>query len=200
MVAAANQPSSPHPESPPLYANPMAKPSAYSQPAPIPRPSPQITSNNLFEWREGIPSPYGAQPMTKEQVQTLYFAAAALPYNGVWNPETQAWEIPDRFQGCTTMEVIIQKQFEEAASGNLKATEQVIDRILGKPKQAVDVAMATMSYSEFLEKLANEDAQANNAYAQASSQVIDIANGRPFVQPDASNFDEFDKDEILGDV
>jgi len=173
----------------PNYANPAAQAGAYSQPAPLPMPAPQITSNNLFEWREGVPSPYGARPMTKEQVQTLYYAAAALPYNGVWNPEKQVWEIPERFQGCTTMEVIIQKQFEEAATGNLKAAEQVVDRILGKPKQAVDVAMATMSYSEFLEKLANEDAQANTAYEQAQSQIIDIVQGRPYT-----------KQDILGDV
>lgn len=115
----------------------------------------------LFDWAEGMPRPKRKTSMGKEQVQNIHNAAAALPYQGEWNPLTQRFEMPPDMVGLTMAEAAIYRQWLKAADGDTKAYEKLMDRMLGKPKQAVETVSMKLSYSEFLDMLATQDIQEN---------------------------------------
>lgn len=116
---------------------------------------------SMFDWVEGQPRPKRRQGMGKEQVQNIHNAAAALPYQGEWNPLTQRFEMPPDLDGLTLAEVAIVRQWQKAADGDTKAYTTLMDRMLGKPKQAVETVSMKMSYSEFLDMMAAQDEQEN---------------------------------------
>lgn len=125
----------------------------------VPSPVPYAVTGHTypdsieFEWSEGMPTPRGRRPMAKEQVQQIHHAAAALPYRGEWSPEQQAWIIDPKYEGKTMVEVAIIRRFEAAAAGDANAYKDVMDRVLGKPKQALESVNMNLSYTEMLDML-----------------------------------------------
>ncbi len=129
-------------------------------------------NNRVFRWSENLPTParQGTRAMEKEQIQALHNAALAMPYLGEWNALTQQYEIRDpNMVGMTNAEVMIYRRVLAAAAGDEKATNDILDRTLGKPKQAMEVASMHISYSEFLEQSAAE-----NRAREAQNSTINI--------------------------
>lgn len=145
------------------------------QPTPPPPDEFGYQPNALFDWVEDLPRPRLSRAMQKEQVQQLYHAAMALPYRGEWDAVSQSYQMDPQFEGMTYGEVIIVKQIRKAAEGDQKAAENVIDRILGKPKQALETKSMHMSYSEFLDASAAEEMAYQAQYGNADQDdVIDV--------------------------
>lgn len=116
----------------------------------------------LFHWEEGKPVPKKGKTrrtMSKTQLEQTLFAGGSLPYMGEWDPKLQMWNIDPSFDGLTNFEVAAIRLNQIAASGNLKAIEIVLDRTLGKPKQQIESVTARMTYAEYLDMLANEEAK-----------------------------------------
>ena len=143
-----------------------------------PSPSPVVhrdacaapySGGEIFSWNEGMPRTKDGKSLAKEQLQQIYHAAAAAPYIGDWNPLTSQYEVEPEFQGMTNAEVAILRQARKAANGDQKATETFFDRLLGKPKQAVESISMRMSYSEYLDLLAQQEADE----PEDDSQVIE---------------------------
>lgn len=111
-----------------------------------------------FEWTlEGMPVPRDSKALAKEQLQQLHHAALGVKYEGDWDPDLQCNVCPPEYEGMTLGEVAILKTARRAAAGDHTAYKEMMDRTLGKPKQAIESTSMHMSYTELLEALAKED-------------------------------------------
>lgn len=108
-----------------------------------------------IEWVNGVPEPV-YKNITPSSVKQLANTALSLPYQGEYIPELDTYIIEPRFQGMSNAEVMWIKMAEKAATGDLKAAEMILDRVLGKPKQSVESATMTMNYTEFLDYLSKK--------------------------------------------
>lgn len=110
----------------------------------------------MIEWVNGVPEPcYGY--INPSSIKKLAVAAASIPYSGEWDADLEMNIIEPRFEGLTNVEVMWIKVAEKAARGDLDATNMMLDRILGKPKQSVESTSMTMSYQEFLNMVAKQE-------------------------------------------
>lgn len=126
--------------------------------------------NNAIVWVNNAPQPRYGGPMGKAQLTQLFSAGLSMPYKGTYAPEEDAYIIEDEYDGKTIGEVIVMKRLQKAAEGDPDATRDILDRVMGKPKQSVESTSVTMSYSDFLEMSANEEDELN---------VIDITPAPP---------------------
>ena len=156
------------------------------------QPPQDFQSNQMFTWVDNMPVPRVSKSMQKEQIQQLYHAAGGLPYRGIWNPTAQQYEIEDaRFIGATNFEVMVMKDIEAACSSDgEKARERVMDRVLGKPKQAVESTSLTMSYADFLEESARRDAMEDPTL----NNYIDL---EPDLNP---SYDDYEDNDLLNGI
>ncbi len=118
----------------------------------------------IIKWENGVPVLTAEPVLTKNHVQSLYFIAAAQPYE-VTDPYD-----PDfgKYDGMTIAEVLVRKQLLAAAkSGDVEAA---MDRLIGKPMargENVNVNLGG-SYETYLKGLA-EKAKA----APIDAQVVE---------------------------
>lgn len=107
--------------------------------------------------------------VSKNQAQDTYHAAAAIPYKGEWDEDTQSYIIKDeRFRGLTIQEVITLKHADNALTGDQKSIDSWQDRMIGKPKQSVESLNLGMTYTEMLDMLAHQNID------EAPSEVVDV--------------------------
>lgn len=136
---------------------------------------PSFKSGRLIRWENGVPYPVYAPPMQKDQLSSLINAAIAVEYEGELDEETGERHLDPRYEGCTMGEVMALKLAEKAASGNLNAVNMVFDRILGKPKQSVESTTMTVSYTDYLAQLAQEESAEQGIYSGlANPDIIDV--------------------------
>lgn len=109
-------------------------------------------------WKDGVPCPEYAEPYTRDQVAALQSVALALPYEPLRDPATGDF-LPgeERFVGMSNGEVGAIRFVEAHAHGSLDATKYIYDRVLGKPKQQVESLSVSMTYRDFLAKIAADD-------------------------------------------
>jgi hypothetical protein len=131
----------------------------------------------------------------KEHINQMLFDALSRPYRGVWNHDTQQYEMDDPdFAGQTYGYVMQQKLVHKAAvEGDMKAIQEVLDRTLGKPKQAVESVNMSMSYTEFLEQSAQEQQPQSQHPAAPPTQAWHTESLSPTYAPapKARNADEY---------
>jgi hypothetical protein len=152
----------------------------------LPCPS-GFNSNEMFDWIEDMPQPKMSRGMQKEQVQQLHHAAGALPYRGRWDAVSRQYVIDDpRFVGATYFEVMIMKKFDRAVEGDAKAESEIMDRVLGKPKQAMETVSMNMTFEDFLLQSAIESAK--ETPVQEDTGFYDV-QAEP-VEDDIDNLDE----------
>lgn len=89
-----------------------------------------------------MPTVVTAPMVTKTQVHDALLAAAALPYEG---PDK------DQFKGLTNAEVMVIKKIHKAAVTG--ECDEVLDRILGKPKTTAEVTKMEVTYEQFLQEV-----------------------------------------------
>lgn len=119
----------------------------------LPAPSTTTPLRRLVEWGiDGTPTVVTVPMVTKAQLQSAILAAAALPYDG---PDK------DQFPGLTNAEVMVIKKVHMAAVTG--ECEDVLDRILGKPKTTAEITKMEVTYEEFLNEVARKaDASPRN--------------------------------------
>jgi hypothetical protein len=105
----------------------------------------------LITWdANGIPRPHTEWLLPKNKIDDVILASFALPYEGTYNDRLEQIVLEPEYEGLTNIEVACIKQAKKAASGDLEALRFTIERILGKPKQAVEQTTVTMSLKEYL--------------------------------------------------
>lgn len=107
----------------------------------------------IIKWENGVPVLTTQPVLTKNHIQSLYFIAAAQPYE-VTDPFDPDFGLYD---GMTIAEVMVRKQLLAAAkSGNV---EEAMDRLIGKPMargENVNVNLGG-SYETYLKGLAEKE-------------------------------------------
>ena len=58
-----------------------------------------------------------------------------------------------QFEGMSKGEVMLRRLVDRATFGDKDATKELLDRLLGKPKQQVETKKLTMSYQDYLDEL-----------------------------------------------
>ncbi len=109
-----------------------------------------------IKWVDGRPVPTYTKMITKEAVSQLPLTVLSLPYRRT------ALEIElgidEEYEGKTNGEVALMRLAAEAARGNLKAVDMLMDRVTGKPKITTENKNITLTYEDLLDQIArNED-------------------------------------------
>lgn len=131
------------------------------------------TGGKFIKWVNGRPVPVYAQPLNKNQVSDLITAMMSTQYEGDIDPRTgEPINFDPRFAGMTNAEVMAFRLVQKAANGEDKAITEILDRILGKPKQSVESVGVKMNYRDFLEMLEKDEAAQQQVEFETS--VIDV--------------------------
>lgn len=118
----------------------------------------------LITFENGIPRPVDAAVVPLPDYNRVLQNALSLPYAGdqITNADGDAITIFDeRYRGATLMEVMMHRLTLKAATGDKDAVNTVLDRLLGKPKQAVESVNVSMSYQDFLSDIAQKESTGN---------------------------------------
>ena len=108
-----------------------------------------------ISWIDGAPVPATREILRKEVFEVLPTTVLSLPYEPT--PSDIELGQQDRFTGMTNGEVMLLRIAEQAAGGDQDAAKMLLDRILGKPRQHVEVKKLTMTYQDFLEQVATNE-------------------------------------------
>jgi hypothetical protein len=135
--------------------------------------APVTTGGKLIRWVNGQPVPTYAPPLNKDQMSNLITAALSTEYKGDLDPVTgEPYNFNIRFTGMTCAEVMAIRLAEKAAAGDSKSITEILDRILGKPKQSVESVGVKMNYRDYLNFLAvNEEAQESAEFEATTVEV-----------------------------
>lgn len=161
-----------------------------------------ISSDNpVIEWRDGKPVAVFRGNLEKPQINDLLVAALSTEYTGDFDEESEViTSIDPQYVGLTNGEVMAIRLAKLAANGNLKAMEMLMDRILGKPKIAMETVNMQMTYQDFLNKMAEEEHAplvldtTTGPVAPPVPETIDITPQNSTVSP--TNYDDLYNDDI----
>jgi hypothetical protein len=113
-----------------------------------------MNPKRMITWDEnGIPRSFTDWLLPKNKIDDIVLASFALPYEGTFDTRLEQLILEPEYEGLTNIEVACIKQAKKAASGDLEALRFTIERILGKPKQAVEQTTVTMSLKEYLQSI-----------------------------------------------
>ena len=123
----------------------------------------------VIKWVEGKPVPTEKEILTKEAVTELPITVMSVPYKR--SPLEVEFKIDERFEGMTNGEVMMLRMAEDAARGNHKAADMLLDRILGKPKMFSENKNINATYQDYLQEIANrEESELNEADIKQNPQ------------------------------
>ncbi len=92
--------------------------------------------------------------INKDAVADLPLAVLGVRYERT--PLEIELKIDEEFEGLTLGEVMMLRLAYRASRGSRKATNDLLDRILGKPKSTAEIKSVTFDYNDYLEKLDKE--------------------------------------------
>jgi hypothetical protein len=102
---------------------------------------------------------------------------------------------PEEAQGITYKELILRQLAIRGASGDMRAINQILDRLLGKPVQTNENINTNVTYYDFLMQLVEDDKKAELGVIEAEAKVEELP------APAGSGAEEEkDDDDILGDL
>lgn len=152
--------------------------------------------NAYFEFDEqGYPYAVKCRAITKQTLGALLPAALATPYepklvsykdpeSGKWNHTNEILDTELRFRNSdgtwmSKAEVGAIRLAEAYSNGEDKAVNQILDRILGKPKQEMEVVQTKLTFQDWLKakqmaeaekaKVTVQEAKRNAIHAQPAS-------------------------------
>lgn len=143
-----------------------------------------VVRGRLIDWdpNTGLPMPVDRPVLSAPQIEALAATALSLPYvpeepdkreftnEKAYDLAVDKWRAEaNRYAGMTCGEVMMVKLAQLAAQGNHSATEELLDRVLGKPKQSSEVKSVSMKYEDYLKKMAEDEAK-----HQARASAVDV--------------------------
>jgi len=151
---------------------------------------PATIHRRLIIWnKDGTPVPATVPVLAKSQIEDLALAVISLPYEDPLGLEPE-------FEGMTIAEVMFIRRARKAARGDPHATDALIDRILGRPKQSAEVKTMRVSYEDYLKEQAAKlkDAKVIPMVPANGGGSSDVKMPAVYVEEDES------KDIDLGDL
>lgn len=130
-------------------------------------PFADIPTRKAIEMRNGMPVPVLRATVSAESVKRGQLEALAQPYE--WREGD-----PEHWQGMSKVQVGHERQATEVANGNMDELNRVHDRILGKPKQAIEQVSVNMTLQQWLSMLADKEELEEANSPQPDSTVIDV--------------------------
>lgn len=116
----------------------------------------------MIVWEDGVPKPASVPSLSSASIAELATVALSLPYKP--DPLTPS-EV--EFEGMSNAEVMIVKLARAAAGGSQAATTELLDRVLGRPKQSLETKSLSLTYADVLkekaERVKTEREQRNDA-------------------------------------
>lgn len=109
----------------------------------------------LIKWVDGKPVPVDREIISKEAVAQLPVTVLSLPYKRT--PLEIELEIDEDYDGMTNGEVMMMEMARDAARGDHRAADMLLDRILGKPKMTTENKNLNISYEQYLQSIVNSD-------------------------------------------
>lgn len=129
-------------------------------------------------WDGDVPRPKVARKLSRDTMNELARCSLSLPYQGIWDSESQRYVIPDPlYVGKSVGEVLLLQMASDAINGNEKARTELLDRVMGKPKQSVDATVTTMTFNDFLEMSAMEAGDIIDVESQHDTDVLNDIEG-----------------------
>lgn len=129
-------------------------------------------------WDGDVPRPKLARKLSRDSMNELARCALSLPYQGIWDSESQRYVIPDPlYIGKSVGEVLLLQMANDAVNGNEKARTELLDRTMGKPKQSVDATVATLDFNKFLEMSAAGTFDLLDVEAQYDTDTLNEIEG-----------------------
>ncbi len=114
-----------------------------------------VTYESYIDWGTGVAVVKHKQLLPTEVIREVATAAVSRLYERT--EEEIFLNIDPHFEGMTNAEVMNIRLARKAAQGDLPSYNALSDRILGKPKQAVESIKVNMSYSDYLDKVSEEE-------------------------------------------
>lgn len=157
---------------------------------------PAVVHKRVIAWTpEGLPLPVSVPALTKQGIEELPRTALSLPYvvpplilpldpgkdatraqRAAYDAECERLEYEHslelEFQGMTNAEVMVIRQARAAAKGDPAATRDMLDRVLGKPKQSVESTSVVLSYEDVLREKARKAAASQSSEPPIDAEVI----------------------------
>lgn len=113
--------------------------------------------------KDGLPVPASAPMLSEAQLGAMPLTAASLPYETkprehlTIKEKEEYLKSEKQYEGLSNGEVMVIKMAKEAADGNTRTTEIVLDRVLGKPKQTSEIKTMHFTYEDFLKEKAKKE-------------------------------------------
>lgn len=143
-----------------------------------------LRTRTLIEWVNGEPRPYTEFVVPKNQIENVFTAALSLPYEGTPDPaEPTELYIEPEFKGMTNLEVGAIKTARKFAQGDLDTVRLLTDRLLGKPKQAIENMNVEVSLKDYLDSLDLEK-KAKEWDLKTVDIKAELAQETPITEPD----------------
>ena len=114
-----------------------------------------VHKQRIIKWIDGKPVPVDREIISKEAIAQLPATALSLPYKRT-DLEIELG-IDEDFDGMTNGEVMMVVMANDAARGNHKAADMLLDRILGKPKMTTENKNLNISYEQYLQSIVDSD-------------------------------------------
>jgi len=111
--------------------------------------------SSFINWSKGYPEVVYKEMLTREAIADIPLAVVSMPFERT--EEEIFLGIDEDLEGKTIAEVMDIRLARSAARGDKEAYKMLKDRILGKPKQEIQSTKLTMSYTEYLERVAEEE-------------------------------------------
>ena len=93
--------------------------------------------------------------ISKEAVSQLPLTVLSLPYKRT-ELEIELG-VDEEYEGKTNGEVALMRLATEAARGNLKAVDMLLDRVTGKPKITTENKNINLTYEDLLDQIAKNE-------------------------------------------
>lgn len=128
-----------------------------------------IIQKRMIVWgTDGVPRPAAVPSLSTASISELAVVALSLPYK----PDPLCPSDVE-FEGMSNAEVMIVKLARSAAGGSQAATTELLDRVLGRPKQSIESKSLSMSYADVLKEKATRLAEAHAQKEGAIDVVIE---------------------------
>jgi len=127
-----------------------------------------VINRRMIVWGpDGVPRPESVPMLSPKAIEDLSITALSLPYK----PDPLA-PSDKEFEGMTNAEVMLVRLARTAAGGSLAATETLLDRVLGRPKQSIESKNVNVSYADVLKEKADRAAAEAKGNGTVDCEVV----------------------------
>jgi len=100
----------------------------------------------VIVWKDNIPTVESHEIFPSGQLMAVTETILAEPYN-------DPLELFPQYKGMSNGEVVLRQLIGRATLGCKDATKELLDRLVGKPKQQIETKKLSMTYADYLDAI-----------------------------------------------